>query len=332
MTFFAGNSRNIIVKKQVDKDTPIVDFTDGMLLRIYEFTPDPSRVITELVENDASTQQGGSHVSAITPGLSFGIYGRPGELDLIAEALLGDNDDSATVDPTTHITTPSTNQPYYSVLEVVPYGGGRLWDGCRLFGGQFTSQDDSDTELRVTGLAFVALGVTDNVTAPDPLPTPDPELPFVHAEAAIKYATVHLGLTKQVTVTVNRNGGRRQGDSGFRAADATPGKFAVDGTVSRYTQDNAMQRAIDTGSKTGTAATTDIYTEGFSVTYERGSGGTLRRFMIAATEISYATRDEAEDNDGNPYVEVLGFRTEPQAALADNLSMVTINGKATPDA
>jgi hypothetical protein len=332
MTFFAGNSRTILVKKQVDKDTAVSDFSDAMALRIYEFSTDPARAITELSESDASSQQGGSHVSAIGPGLSFGVYGRPSELDLIAEALLGDDADSSTVTPTTHTATPSNDQPYYSILEVVPYGGGRLWDGCRLFGGQFTSQDDSDTELRVTGLQWVALGVTNNVAAPDPIPAPADELPFIHAEAAIKYATVHLGLTKQVTVTVNRNGGRRQGDSGFRAIDATPGKFAVDGSVSRYTQDNAMQRAIDTGSKTGTAATADIYTEAFSVLYTRGSGSTLRSFLITGTEISYSTREEALDLDGNPYVEVLGFRTEPQAALADNLVIVTVNAKATPDA
>jgi hypothetical protein len=331
MTFFAGNSRTLLVKKQTDKDSAVSDFSDAMALRIYEFTADPARVINELAETDASTQQGASHVSALSPGLSFGVYGRPSELDLIAEALMGNNADSATVAPATHTATPDNTQPYYSILEVVPYGGGRLWDGCRLFGAQFTSQDDSDTELRVTGLQWVALGVTNNVTAPDPMPAPADELPFIHAEAAIKYATVHLGLTKQVTVTVNRNGGRRQGDSGFRAVDATPGKFAVDGSVSRYTQDNAMQRAIDAGSKTGTATTADIYTEAFSVLYTRGSAGTLRSFLITGTEISYATREEALDLDGNPYVEVLGFRTEPQATLAANLSMVTVNAKATPD-
>lgn len=329
MSFFAGNQKLILVKKQVDKATPVTDFSDALALRVYEWTPGPSRVIGALTESDSSTQEGASHVSSIGPSLSFGVYGRPSELDLIAEALMGENADSSTLTPTTHTATPDNDQPYYSIYEYLPYGGGPRWEGCRLFGAQFQAQDEGDTELTVSGLQWQALNITHNVTAPDPLPDPVDELPFIYAEAAIKYATVHLGTTKAFQVTVNRNGQRVQGDNGFTAQDVIPGKFQCDGQFSRYTGDNSILRAVDTGSKTGTAATSDIYSEAASILFSRDSGDLS--FMIAMAEVSYESRDEALNNsDGAPFVEVLGFRTQPQDTLADHMSLVTVNAKATP--
>lgn len=330
MTFFAGNEKLLLVKKQVDKATPITDFATAMALRVYEFTPNPSRTQNPLSESDSSTQQGASHVAAITPGLSFGIYGRPSELDLIAEALLGANDDSSTSSPTTHTATPGNDQPYYSILEYLPYGNGRRWDGCRLLAGQFAAQDEGETELRVTGLQWEALGVTLDVAYPSPLPTPADELPFIYAEAQVSYGGVHLGTTKSFQVTVNRNGGRRQGDSGFTAIDVTPGKFQCDGQFSRYTQDDDTLREVETGSAAGTTPTTTIATESASVLFTRGASTSLRSFLIALTEVAHETREEALDLDGNPFVEVLGFRTQPQALLADHMSIVTVNAKTTP--
>lgn len=331
MTFFAGNSKLILVKKQVDKDTPITDFSTARAFRVYEWAKDPSRVISELQESDASTQQAASRVTAIGPALTFGVYGRPSELDFISEALLGDNDDSATSSPTTHTATPSVDQPYYSIMEYLPYGGGEspVWDGCRLFAGQGQSQDEGETDLQITGLAWTALGLTHGVTVPDPLPTPAAEAPFIHAELAVKYAGVHLGTTKAIQFSINRNGGRRQGDSGFRAIDATPGKFQVDGSASRYTADDQELRTIDTGTPSGTDLTSIVQTEALAMLWTRGSGASLRSFLFAAPSVSKPTREEALNLDGTPFVEVLAFRTEPQADLADNVALVTVNAKAT---
>src|ERR1700747_2235277 len=112
MTFYAGNSKLLLCKKQSDKDTPITDWTGALALRVYEFTRQAARTITELQESASSTQQGASNVSAIGPGFSFGIYGRPSELDFLAEGLLGENDNSATSSPTTHTATPTEDTPY----------------------------------------------------------------------------------------------------------------------------------------------------------------------------------------------------------------------------
>src|SRR4051812_11954042 len=189
-TFYSGVAKDILIKKQVDKDTPITDFAGALHLRVYDWKKDPVRTIAQLQESDNTTQQRASHVSAITPGITFGVYGRPSELDFLAEALLGDNDDSATVDPVTHTATPSVTLPHYSILEVLPYGTTR-YDGCRCIEAQFDGQDEGETELKVTGIVWGVLGVKENVTAPSPLPAAADELPFIYAEAEVKYNGSH---------------------------------------------------------------------------------------------------------------------------------------------
>lgn len=331
-TFYSGNERTLLIKKQDDKDTPVSDFTDAIALRVYEFSREPVRQQGPLEETDASAQQGASKVQSVGPALSFGVYGRASELDLIAELLLGDNEDSSTNDPTTHHASPSQDQPYFSLMDVIPYGDGNpVYDGCRITTATFTGQDtEGDTFLRVTGIQVMSLGIEHGVAAPDPLPTPADDDPFIHAEAAVSYDDVHPGTTKAFSVTVTRNSTRSQGDSGFRALDITPGKFQVDGTLSRYTQDDETLRLVDTGTTAGTEPTTVVAEESLEILYDRPDAGLA--FAIASAGISYETREEAIDpSSGQPYVEVLGFRTQPQADIANNISILTTNAKDTTE-
>lgn len=325
-TFFAGNDKLLLIKKQVDKDTPASLASGARALRVYEWTKNPVRAQGPLNETDATTQEGASHVTAITPSFSFGCYGRPTELDQIAEALLGLNVDSSSHAPTTHTATPTTDQPYYTIGEVNPWGY-TVWDGCKLNTATFTAQDEGETELKVTNMEWLALGYTAGGTAPT-LPTPANELPFIYAEAAISYNSVHLGTTNAFSLTVNRNCIREQGDSGFRAIAIVAGKFQVDGQFTRLVQDDHSERQVDTGSAAGTTPTATVYEEPVSILFNRSSS---LQFLLSAADVSYETRTVAIDPaNGNPYKEVLGFRTQPQTLLASNFSLVTVNAKNTP--
>jgi hypothetical protein len=329
MTFFAGNAKNILIKKQVDKDTPIADFTGAINLRVYEWGKDPVRTIAELAESDSSTQQSQSHVTAVAPQITFGVYGRPSELDFLAEALLGADDDTGSGAVTRHTATPTTDTPYYSILEVLPYGTVR-YDGARCVEAEFKATDSGTTELQVTGIIWIPLGVTLDVAAPTPLPAVADELPFIFAEAAVKYAGVHPGTTCDIDWKITRNAARAQGDMGFRAIDVVNGKLQTDGSFTRYTADETAMKTVDTGDPAGTTPTSAIYRESASVLFSRGAGADERSFGIAAPEISFETRQEALDLNGQPFKEVLGFRTQPQATLADHIALVTVNAKATP--
>lgn len=332
-TFYAGNERTLLIKKQVDKDTEITDWSDAMALRVYDLSRIPVRTIQSLAETDKSAQQGASKVATIAAGLTWGMYGRPSELDLIAELLLGADDDSATTSPTTHEATPDQDSPYFGVLDVYPYGTTcARYNGCRFAGGQFETQDEGDTFLKVTGLQALAMGVTYGVTKPSPVPDPVDEDPFIHAELAVSYASVHPGTTKAATVTITRNTIRAQGDSGFTALDIVHGKFQVDGSVSLYIGDDGKRRLVDTGSPTGTDPTATVPQEALSLVWSRGSAGSARSFTITSQGISYETHEDAVDaSNGNPYVEVLGFRTQPQSDIADNIAMLTVNDKSTTE-
>lgn len=336
-TFYSGNERTILVKKRVDQATAVSDWTDAMALRVTDLTKDPARQIQSLAETDATAQQGASKVAAVGAALSFGLYGRPSELDLLAELLLGANDDSATTTPTTHTATPDQNSPWFDVMDVLPYGtSGKVpvYKACRIAAASFTAQDsEGDTFLKMTGVQVLASTVKHGETQPSPLPAPADEDPFIYAEAQIKYAGVHLGSTKSFTFNVVRNTVRAQGDSGFEAISIVHGKFQADGQVSRYTQDDETMRLVDTGTTAGTDPTATVGQEALSIVFSRGTGPSARQFAITSDGVSYEGREEALDpSAGNPYVEVLGFRTQPQAALADNTAIVTVNAKATTDA
>lgn len=328
MSFFAGNDKLLLVKKQDDKSTPITDWTDALALRVYEFSKDPVRAQGPLSESDASTQEGASHVTAITPAISFGVYGRPSELDLLAEALLGDNFDDSTGPPFYHIARPDQDQPYYGILEVDPYAN-TAYNGCRLGAASFTAQDTGETELKVTGLQWQVLGVTHGVSTPSPMPEPVDELPFIYAECTVKYNGTSAGRTSTFTANINRNLQRIQGDAGFTALDIVATKISNDGQVTRYVSDDDTLRAVDTGTVDGTVPTTDIFTESFSFEFSRSSGDLA--FKLESQEIAYETREAALALDGAPIAEVLGYRHQPQTDVADNVTITTTNAKATPD-
>lgn len=330
MTLFAGNSKLLLIKKQTDKDTPITDFSVARAFRVFNLSKDPARVVTKLQETDASTMDPDSRVTAIGPAITFDAYGKPDELDFLSEAVLGENTDSATVSPNTHHASPSTDMPYYSILEVNPYATvGPRWDGCRCDGFQLQSQDEGSTELQLTGIAWMAMGLTHGVAVPGSLPTPDPNAPFIHAELAASYAGVHLGTTKQVQAKISRNLSRAQGDNGFTALDIVPGLIQFDGQMSRYTQDDTLLRAVDTGTDTGTAITTTIKEIALSILYSRGSGGSAMSWLVTSPNVAELTRDEALQLDGKPYVEVMGFEARRSAGFASYVTAVTVNDKAT---
>lgn len=313
--FYPGNAKLIGIAKQTDKDTPATE--PDLFLQVTNYSKDPVRAQGPLNETDRSAQQGANHVTAITPGCSFDCYGRPGYMHMIAEALLWD----AVLDGTNDITTavPSQVPVYWTIWEIEPGLYTDRYTGCVGVSGSFTAQDEGETELRVNGLTFIALGFTAHVTEPD-LPAPDDEVPFIFAEVAVKYATVHLGTTSAFTVNVNRNAKRITGDNGYTSLDVSAGKLQVDGTITRYVLDDDTKRAVDTGSEAGTTPTTTIFDEAIEILFDRVADS--KSFKIASDGIAYPTREQAINLDGQPLAEVLGFATQPQADAADNITLI----------
>lgn len=328
--FYAGNDRLIGIAKQVDKDTPAAAPTE--VWRITGWTKEKPRNLAPLEESDNSAQQGASHVTSFGGGFTCELYMRPSEMDFIAEAVLGDNDDSSTSSPTTHTAVPTPDTSYYTVWEINPDATTK-YDGCRATALSAQAQDEGQTEWRLS-LTFMALGVTHGGAQPltdsQLAALLHDELPMLWAETTVEYDGASSGRTSACTININRNSARIQGDNGFRALDIIHGKFQVDGSVTRYLADNDTERAVDTGSESGTVATTDVFKEPLSVLVQRGSGGTLRQVLFTVAEAAYLEHTRVNDySQGRPVAEVLPFESQPQAALEDNFSIVTVNAKTT---
>lgn len=329
-TFFAGNDKLIALAKQVDADTPAS--VPKQAWRISNWTKDPVRAVGPLEESDSSAQQGASHVTAFTPGFACDLYLRASEFDLIAEGLLGNNDDSATTSPATHVATVTQEVVYFTFWEIEPFATTR-YDGVAMVAGTVTGQDEGQTEFRVTGLTCLASGVLHGVSEPAGVDSmPIDELPLLYAECTVKYAGSSPGTTSQVTININRNSARIFGDSGFNARAIVHGKLQVDGQVTRYVQDDDTLRAVDTGSESGTTLTTAIFEESFQLRITRGAGGAQRTVQIDIAEIAYETREQVNDYaQGRPTAEVLSFRSQPQADIATHIVITTVNAKPTTE-
>ncbi len=310
--FYPGNSKLIGIAKQDDKDSPASE--PDLFFQVTNYSKDPVRAQGPLNETDRSAQVGANHVSAITPGCSFDVYGRPDYMPTIAEALLW----LADLDETNGITVaePSQVPVYWTIWEIEEGLYTDRYEGCVGVSGTFTAQDEGETELRVTGLTFIALAFVAHVTEPE-LPEPDNSVPFIFAEVAVKYATAHLGTTSAFTVNVNRNAKRITGDNGFESLDVSAGKLDVKGTITRYVQDDDTKRAVDTGEVSGTSPTITIYDEALEILFDRAAES--KSFKINSEGVAYPTREQAINLDGSPLAEVLGFQTQPQEDVADNI-------------
>jgi hypothetical protein len=315
--FFPGNAKLIGIAAQVDKDTPAASPT--LYFEVTNYTKDPVRTQAPLNETDRSAQQGANHVTAITPGCGFDCYGRPGYMSTISEALLWDSDADITNGIDTAV--PSQVPVYWTIWEIEPGLYTDRYDGCVGVSGTFTAQDEGETELKVTGLTFIALGFTAHVTEPVSLPDPNDEMPFIFAEVTVNYDSNHLGTTSAFTVNVNRNAKRITGDNGFQSLDVSAGKLQVDGTITRYVETDGTKRAVDTGTAGGTTPTTTIFDESLEILFDRVAES--KSFSITSMAVAYPTREQAINLDGSPLAEVLGFATQPQADAADNITLVS---------
>lgn len=322
MTFIPGNKRKLFWGKQSGKGT--LQTTPTLCIRVEDFTPNDVRQKIQLEETDALTQDGESVVVGITPGFSFKAYLRPSEWDLLCELLLGVNADTGSSPNYTHTQSPAQDNAYATVYEVEP-------DSvmCNQYG------DVRITSAAITGGAGQALEVTmqcealqfaAGATAPSS-PAAAAELPFTYPEVTVTKGGVAGGTVDQFEININRNGQRIQGDNGYTSLDYVNGKLQVTGSITKYMSDDDDQRAVDTGSTSGTAPTGTIFSEALTIRAQRNANlSTLFTF----TEVEYVTRQAGVRTDGSPIVEVLAFRTPPQATLAANITVTTKNAKATP--
>jgi hypothetical protein len=320
--FVAGNKRILYLGTQSAVGT--AQTTPTKALRVTDYTPDETRARITLSETDATTQQSSDVIVGYQPGGSFKVYLRPDTAALLFKSLLGANADTGSTNYT-HTITPSITTPYLTIYEVEPNSVWcRQFVDCRFTQIQLDGQTGGAIEATVT---FAALSVADGATAPSS-PTPASDLPYVYPEITVTRAGVHAGVVSQFTITIDRNGARAQGDNGFGSLDYVNGLFSVAGSFTQYASADTDMRQVDTGTTTGTVATTTIYEETLAIKGTRDANTSIN---IAIAAASYPSRTAAVDTSGAPLAEVLGFRSDPQTTLAANIVVTVHDQLATPD-
>ncbi len=321
-----GNKRTIYVGLQSAKGTP--QTTPTLKLRVQDFSPNEVRQKIELEETDALTQDGESVVVGVTPGFTFTKYVRPSEDDLLLFALLGVNVDSGTNPNFTHTISPAIATPYLTVYEAEPGVWTNRYVDCRIT--QATIRGAAGGALVVT-YAAEALQFLAGETEPSAPTAPVSELPHVYPEVTNTLGGAAPGTVDEFELTIARGGQRIQGDLGMSSQDYVNGKLVVSGSITKYNPSDATgddyMRAVDTGAKAGTAPTTAIYTEALNIKAVRNANLSVEFDM---DEVEYTTREAGVRTDGSPLVEVLAFRTPPQATLAGDITAIVKNAKATP--
>lgn len=326
MALLAGNKRQLYVALQTAKGTP--NLTPTLRLRVRNFQKGDVRTKIELEETDASTQDGESVVVGVAPSFSFEVYVRPSEADLLSFGLLGVNADSGTTPNFTHTQSPAVETPYFTIFEVEPTVWANRYSDCRITAATFRGGAGQAlmAVIQVEALDFLA-GVTEPVVPANPVS----ELPFIYPEVTNTLAGAAPGTVDEFELTIARNGGRAQGDLGFKSQDYVNGKLVVSGSITKFNPDGATgddyMRAVDVGSKTGTTPTGDIYTETLNIKAVRNANLSVEFDM---DEVEYTTRTADPRTDGSPLIEVLAFRTPPQPTLAGDITAIWKNAKATP--
>lgn len=327
---FTANRKIIAAAFQADQDTPAANPT--VAWPITDWTRSPVRVLQALAETDASSQEGASRVASIGPGFQCGLYLRASILDFLAEAVLGQDVDTSSA-PWHHEATPVQIPRWATVWEIEPDLYCNKFDGVAFAGMTLAGQDEGETFWKIDGLAALALGYTAHVTEPAGAQALAEALvdeePLIWAETAVSYDSVHPGSTKGASIAIDRRATRAQGDSGFRAFSISLGKILVNGTLTRYMVDDDTRREVDTGSTSGTDPTATVAEHSLELVAERASVGL--GFQVISAGISYLTDEEPIDTGGLPKTEVLGFQTQPQTDVADNITIVTTNQKSTSE-
>src|SRR5689334_5110299 len=104
----AGNTRVIYAAIQSAKGTAATTPTHKFTMNTGT-AGDPGRVVIQLPETDASSQQPSNAVVGSTPTIGWTNWARPGEFAFLASAVQGANADSG-AGPYTHTATPAATQ------------------------------------------------------------------------------------------------------------------------------------------------------------------------------------------------------------------------------
>jgi len=319
-TGIPGNAVTVAVGKQTAKGT--AQTTPTYKLKLTGGDVSPARQLLTLAETDATRQAGAQVVTGSSVTGSTTHYLRPDDFGLIAYGVLGANADTGTTPNYVHTATSASTLPYFTLYKA--YNSTTLVDqyvDCRI------------SDLTVSGAAGGALtyattwqGLSATLGSTDPVLTAVTQTPLAYPQVTVTKGGSAPGTVDSFDLTISNGGAMVQGDSGLSNIDFVPGLLAITGTVSILFSSDADYRAFHTGTTSGTALTSTVFSESLTILAQVNTNLSVAFVMTA---VEYTAYPLAPDVSGAPLKVAMGFRAKPQAAIADTISIVTKNAVTT---
>lgn len=323
-TSYAGNTRLLYGAIQSGKG--VAASTPTIVFRIRDQAAmDPGRTIIQLPETDGSSQQPLNVVVGSAPTGGFGTWMRASEFDWLAQCALGADADSGSADPWTHTATPTQSMPYVTFWDVIPGVQCTKYIDCRV--GTLGAAGSALQGIEVSVSNIVALSAALGATEPTTPTAPASDRPFSYPMVTTTIGGSAPGTVDAWTLNINRNVTLLHGDLGLASYDSVPGIFAVDGSFRKIYVSDADYRKYHGGSSGATTLTTTIFTEALDLLIQAAVGRSVRFTSLA---MEYTATTVPVNVDGTPIIEEQTFTLQRQAAIADSLTIVTKNAKATP--
>jgi hypothetical protein len=325
MPSLPGNTRLVYAAIQAGKGTPAATPTI-----VFEISGDaalsPNRLLIQLPETDAASQQPDNVVVGAEPGGGWSSWLRSSQSDFLAQACLGANADTGSNPNYTHTATPAaaSAMPYVTLWDVLPSSMCTRYDDARISSLAFSGEALQGISVAVTA---VALSAQLNVTAPTLPATLAADRALAYPDVTATIGGVANGTVDAWSLTINRNVTLLRGDLGLAAYDSVPGLLGVEGTFRKIYQNDDEYNRHHGGSAAATSLTTTIFEEALDILVQENANRSVR---FTSSAIQYTETTIPVDVGGAPILMTQTFRTRGQAVLGNNITAITKNGFATP--
>ncbi len=320
MSAVPGNTRVIYAAKQSAKGTPATTPTHKFTLS-GDASLNPGRSIITLPETDAFMQEASSVVVGSRPTGGWQGWMRFSEFAWLAHMCLGADADSG-AGPYVHTATPVQAIPYITFWDTLP--GSMCTQYVDGWIGSLGASGESLAGIQYTVEAG-ALSAVLNATEPTVPAASATDAALAYPGVVVTVGAVHPGTHDAFSITINRNVTVLGGDNGLGVFDRAVGVLAVEGTFRRIYENDDAYNQYHGGSAGATALTPTIFSEALDLGVVVGANSV----HFTSNAIQYTETTIPVNTDGAPVVMARSFRTQRQATVANNISVVTTNALAT---
>ena len=320
MAGHSGQFYTLAVGRQTSKGT--AQTTPKFKLRTTGGAVIPDQTIIDLPETDSSIQRSKSaKVGHSIGGANEGMI-RADEFGFLAYLHLGANNTTG-AGPYTHTATAAAQQPYGTLYPA--YDSTALVDryvDCRIT--ELVARGSGQQALTYSA-GWMGLSSTHGETDPGS-PAPSTLDPLTYPDVTVTLGGVTTDIVESWELNSTRNAEVIYGDTGMSASEVGTGRWSVTGSLVVLFETDAKHRAWITNSTSGTSPSATIFNEALTILCQRSASNSVQ-FTMSAVELRRVAL--APDPSGNSLRFTYEFAAQPQATIANTLSIVSINSTAT---